>query len=210
MSSNDDVIMEAVKKKQVDRSPSAASSVHSPWTSMFVISLAFFCLNILVSSCAATKDTSLVFELRQQHAATYDGQVVFANIPSSRAPSLAQDNTQAPYNLDVVPVKSYRVPQGISPISLSSRRRQRAKSQPKVAFTPQSVSEPQQSFPEDNWDWWDTDEILGPDISKRNTLLLLAKMTNNAYLEPDEAGWYDLGSDWTVVRTIMPFSCRTR
>ncbi|TFY64357.1 hypothetical protein EVJ58_g2688 [Rhodofomes roseus] len=45
---------------------------------------------------------------------------------------------------------------------------------------------------------WDEDEVLGPDVESRETLLELAKMTNNAYLEPGEAGWYELGGDWNV------------
>ncbi len=46
---------------------------------------------------------------------------------------------------------------------------------------------------------WEEDEVVGPDVEKRDTLLELAKMTNNAYLEPGEAGWYDLGGEWNVV-----------
>ena len=47
---------------------------------------------------------------------------------------------------------------------------------------------------------WDEDEIVAPDVEKRQTLLALAKMTNNAYLEPGEAGWYELDKRWNVVR----------
>jgi len=38
---------------------------------------------------------------------------------------------------------------------------------------------------------WDEDWIPGPDVSKRETLLLLAKMTTNAYVEPNTDGWMD-------------------
>jgi lipase ATG15 len=50
---------------------------------------------------------------------------------------------------------------------------------------------------------WEEDEIVGPDVESRETLLLLAKMTNNAYLEPGEAGWYDLGDGWNAVRALI-------
>ncbi|KAG8890001.1 putative lipase atg15 [Tulasnella sp. 332] len=43
---------------------------------------------------------------------------------------------------------------------------------------------------------WDEDEVLGPDVESRETLLELAKMTNNAYVKQGEAGWYDLGDKW--------------
>jgi putative lipase involved disintegration of autophagic bodies len=47
---------------------------------------------------------------------------------------------------------------------------------------------------------WEEDEIPGPDVSKRETLLLLAKMTSNAYLEPNMDGWYNLTDEWDIVR----------
>lgn len=52
---------------------------------------------------------------------------------------------------------------------------------------------------------WDEDEIVGPDVNDRNTLLTLAKMTSNAYFNgPSEKGWYDLGQEWNNV-CIVPF-----
>ncbi|KAF7773375.1 hypothetical protein Agabi119p4_5542 [Agaricus bisporus var. burnettii] len=35
-------------------------------------------------------------------------------------------------------------------------------------------------------------------LNTEETLLSLAKMTNNAYLNDGEAGWYELGKNWTV------------
>jgi len=45
---------------------------------------------------------------------------------------------------------------------------------------------------------WDEVEVEGPNIDERETLLVLAKMTNNAYAEsPDnEREWYDVGPVW--------------
>lgn len=49
---------------------------------------------------------------------------------------------------------------------------------------------------------WDEIEVEGPDIHDRETLLTLAKMTNNAYTEPENSDWYDLGPGWVnEVRT---------
>ena len=47
---------------------------------------------------------------------------------------------------------------------------------------------------------WDEEEIVGPDVESRETLLALAKMTSNAYLQPDDKEWYPLGKNWTTVR----------
>ena len=47
---------------------------------------------------------------------------------------------------------------------------------------------------------WDEEEIVGPDVESRETLLELAKMTNNAYVEPEDPYWYDLEGKWSEVR----------
>ncbi|CAE6479959.1 unnamed protein product [Rhizoctonia solani] len=50
---------------------------------------------------------------------------------------------------------------------------------------------------------WKTHETLGPATNKRETLLALAKMTNNAYFKDSKAvGWYDLGRNWTSDHSI--------
>lgn len=46
---------------------------------------------------------------------------------------------------------------------------------------------------------WEEDMVVAPDVTSRETLLMLAKMTSNAYVHPDETGWYDLGGLWNVV-----------
>ncbi|KAI0373125.1 alpha/beta-hydrolase [Pilatotrama ljubarskyi] len=43
---------------------------------------------------------------------------------------------------------------------------------------------------------WDTLDVEGPDVQDRDVLLLLAKMANNAYTEPTEKDWYDIGPNW--------------
>ncbi len=47
---------------------------------------------------------------------------------------------------------------------------------------------------------WDEDEVDGPNVEDRETLLLLAEMTYNAYVEPADPDWYDHEDDWPVVR----------
>jgi putative lipase involved disintegration of autophagic bodies len=51
---------------------------------------------------------------------------------------------------------------------------------------------------------WQEDEVSGPDVMRRETLLLLAKMTSNTYYEPYKRGWYNLTDDWNVVRYPPP------
>jgi len=50
---------------------------------------------------------------------------------------------------------------------------------------------------------WDEDEVIGPDVTNREALLELAKMTYNAYLEPSDPTWYNLTEKWNG--TSSPF-----
>lgn len=47
---------------------------------------------------------------------------------------------------------------------------------------------------------WVEDDTIAPDVENRVSLLELAKMTNNAYVEPDDPAWYDIS--WN---TSYPF-----
>ena len=40
-------------------------------------------------------------------------------------------------------------------------------------------------------------------MESRETLLELAKMTNNAYVEPSDPAWYDLGTGWNSVCAVL-------
>ena len=50
--------------------------------------------------------------------------------------------------------------------------------------------------------FWDSVDIPGPDVQNREVLLMLAKMANNAYTEPGQKDWYDIGSQWNNVSDI--------
>ncbi|KAH7345452.1 Alpha/Beta hydrolase protein [Rhizoctonia solani] len=52
---------------------------------------------------------------------------------------------------------------------------------------------------------WQSYETIGPATDKRETLLALAKMTNNAYFRDSRTtGWYGLGGNWTSVSPSFP------
>lgn len=46
---------------------------------------------------------------------------------------------------------------------------------------------------------WEEEVIVGPDVTNREALYMLAKMANNAYVLPDESEWYDLEGKWNLV-----------
>jgi lipase ATG15 len=51
---------------------------------------------------------------------------------------------------------------------------------------------------------WNDIPVVGPDVNRRETLVQLAKMANNAYNPGAQghSGWYDLGPTWN---TVGPF-----
>ncbi|KAI3601029.1 lipase [Moniliophthora roreri] len=139
-------------------------------TSLLVSLINFFISHDKVSS--SFSQPKLNFELRHYHAVSSDsGRVVFSDVsPSSHL--LTRSNH---FTVSTRPTKTYRPPSFDSLIHAVRRR----------------------GYAE--WDW-EENEVPGPDVEKRETILTLAKMTNNAYLESPEKGdrgWYDLGGEWS-------------
>jgi hypothetical protein len=116
----------------------------------------------------------LSFHLRHFHAVTPSAHVYFAD-----APSTLNADTQ-PLSISTAPVRTAR------PLSAAAFSEARA-----LSMRAQTTA----------LDWEDHD-IPGPDVSKRETLLLLAKMTSNAYVEPDTDAWYNLTDEWGIVRPL--------
>lgn len=48
---------------------------------------------------------------------------------------------------------------------------------------------------------WLEDQVDGPDVSSKDVLATLAKMTANAYLQVADQDWYDLSHQWNQVRS---------
>ncbi|GLB40238.1 putative lipase (class 3) [Lyophyllum shimeji] len=119
----------------------------------------------------------LQFELRHLHAVSGDARVVFSDAPS-RTPYIQSHGQSRPDH-------SYSV----RPKRLSTFRPQSFE-----AFDHARIRSAKFGQSEDLQ--WDEDEIVGPDVENRETLLELAKMTNNAYVPADDPAWYDLGPGW--------------
>ncbi|KAG0702953.1 alpha/beta-hydrolase [Suillus ampliporus] len=118
----------------------------------------------------------LRFELRHEHAVSPDAHVVFSDVPVN----IVYGN-QSLYSIDTRHTTLYR------PSSLDAYNDARIRSMRHA----QSANLP----------WYETD-ILEPNVESRETLLELAKMTNNAYVPRDDSQWYELGENW---HTHYPF-----
>ena len=120
----------------------------------------------------------LKFELRHLHALSPHGHILFSDV--SHQAMHAQFNGQNNlYTIQTRMTSSFR------PSSFTAFSRARTRS---IIF---GQNEPLR---------WDEEDIIGPDVESRETLLELAKMTSNAYIEPDDPQWYDLGGVWNIVR----------
>lgn len=120
---------------------------------------------------------SLQFELRHVHAVTPAAEVYFSDVATSSI------RAQSSLSLKFSPVKRHR------PSSFNAFTNARA----------QSMMRGQSAALD-----WHEEEVPGPDVESRETLQVLAKMTNNAYYDgPQEKGWYDLGGNWTQVSSAL-------
>lgn len=118
----------------------------------------------------------LSLQLRHLHGHT-GSRVVFADVPKSDV--LTQTNA---YSLKTRRIKRHR------PRSVESFDKARWRSIHKG---------------ESEHLAWDEDEVDGPDVNDRESLLVLAKMTYNAYVQPTDPDWYDLGDKWPYVCGIL-------
>ncbi len=160
------------------------------------------------------RSQSLTFELRHQHASIYTPsgpKVLFSDLSSSStledvSPSTHPDSKFKPaYTLNTRLVTSHRPS---SPASLPHFRHH-SRSRTQHRLTGHDLDKDIEDTDVDSSGFpWDEDVIIGPDVESRETLLLLAKMTNNAYVETNDTAWYELGDDWPVVssRLVLPKS----
>lgn len=159
-----------------------------PTTLLHLVSSALSWINLefwIAEDARITESPTLRFELRQTHALSPSARIVWSDAPQAAVTNSfgGHSSPERFYSARTRTLKTSR------PVSHEAFLRARSLSR----FTRQSAKLD-----------WEEDEVVAPDVESRQTLLELAKMTNNAYLEPGEAGWYDLGGKWNVVRPRTP------
>ncbi|KAN0123698.1 alpha/beta-hydrolase [Lactarius tabidus] len=125
-----------------------------------------------------SNNNALSFHLRHMHAATSSARIYFADVPPSGpgAASSASDLTSPPVSIRTSQVRTARPP-SFAEVTRAQHMSMRGQS---AALD------------------WEEDDVLGPDVTLRETLLLLAKMTSDAYFVPGVSGWYNLTEEWDV------------
>ncbi|KAK7040340.1 putative lipase atg15 [Paramarasmius palmivorus] len=113
------------------------------------------------------KGSQLQFQLRHSHAITNTSRVIFANEPAGFNDEM--------FTIDTIPITTHRPPSFSAFSAARTRSIQRLETEALL---------------------WSSTQVPGPDVKNRETLQLLAKMTADAYTQPGEKDWFDLGSDW--------------
>ncbi|KAF9481321.1 alpha/beta-hydrolase [Pholiota conissans] len=124
------------------------------------------------SSPSKPSISPITFQLRHRHAITNDSRVIFSNYEPSA--SFAGEGTEF-----TIPVQTTTIPRPES----------------HAAFMAARSNYQRDVTPALNWVDW---EVPTPDVTKRSTLLQMAKMAFNAYA-PDNSSasdWYDISDGW--------------
>jgi hypothetical protein len=143
----------------------------------FVVHLFSFWHNgVPARTVVVPASTILNLELRHHHAVSSAARVVFADAPQAQEYSYSGGRTF--HRVRTRPIKTHRPPSFDSFSEARIRSIRHAQSQDLH---------------------WNREEVVGPDVESRETLLELAKMTSNAYVKHEDSYWYDLGDRWSEV-----------
>lgn len=134
------------------------------------------------TSTALTAAPRLTFQLRHLHAVSAHGHVLLSDVDHMPYAGNLTTYASEGYTVGTRLLSSHRPP------SFDSIRNARYRS---MKYGQSTILD------------WDEHEIVGPNVESRETLLTLAKMTSNAYLQPDDKEWYPLGENWTTVRLSL-------
>lgn len=115
----------------------------------------------------------LSFYLRHQHAVTNTSRVIFSDVGASQLLSHSLSTPADPYTYDVATSRllTHR------PSSYAAFHNARLRSM---------------LHGQNDGTLWNSEEVLSPDVTDRETLLALAKMSNNAYSASPDASWYNV------------------
>lgn len=140
---------------------------------IFQVTFRFLLASLLWQEDLQARTPRLSFHLRHQHAITNTSRVIFSDVGSSQLLSHSLSTPADPYTYDVETSRllTHR------PSSYAAFHDARLRSM---------------LHGQSDGTLWHPQEVLGPDVTDRETLLSLAKMSNNAYSESPDEGWYNV------------------
>ncbi|KAF8437532.1 Alpha/Beta hydrolase protein [Boletus edulis BED1] len=115
----------------------------------------------------------LSFLLRHQHAITNASNVIFSDVGPSQLLSHSLSIPADPYTYDVDTSRLLTHRPSSYAAFYDARLRSMRHGQSDATL-------------------WHSEEVLGPDVTDREALLSLAKMSNNAYVASPDGGWYNV------------------
>ncbi|KAL4064453.1 Alpha/Beta hydrolase protein [Scleroderma yunnanense] len=142
-------------------------------TALLILLLNFFGSQELEDRSPQPTTPRLRFDLRHAHAVSPSGHVVFSDVLRWPASNLGLPRTT--HELRTTYISSFRPPSFDEYAEARIRSIRHAQSTDLL---------------------WSHERILAPDVESRETLLGLAKMTNNAYVTPNDSAWYALDGQW--------------
>ncbi|KAJ8508738.1 hypothetical protein ONZ45_g9023 [Pleurotus djamor] len=143
-------------------------------------------INLLLSAFIPRADpptNGLTFRLRHQHAVFNDSRIVFHDAPHDISFTTHPDLYYS--GLRSRPINIHR-PSSMDAFH-ATRKARRMRMNKHSNLT------------------WDENLVDSPDTTSRETLLLLAKMTNNAYTQPNASDWYPIGEKGFPDNKTIPF-----
>jgi lipase ATG15 len=143
---------------------------------------------------------SLNFQLRHLHAVSNEARVLFHDVPQEET-SFWRTNHESDgvgerpssYSVATRHIERYRP----SSFEAYTAARDIIRSR-RLLSTTSSVSEGEVEAL-----GWELEDVIAPDVEKREVLLLLAKMANDAYVvDEKDPLWYALDKGWNTVRYL--------
>jgi len=124
----------------------------------------------------------LTFNLQHVYMSTPSNGILFANI---RNPKHVQALGYHSFKLEIPSTRRLAIPRASPGLVQKARQHSRVYGESTVL------------------DWLE-DQVDGPDVSSRDVLETLAKMTANAYIQVADKDWYDLSHQWNSTHSF-PF-----
>jgi len=126
----------------------------------------------------------LTFNLRHVYTSTPSNGILFADIEN---PEHVQALGHHSYKLEIPSTRKLVIPRAFQGSFQVARQRSRVHGESTVLD-------------------WSEDQVEGPDVSNKDVLITLAKMTANAYIQVADKDWYDLSHQWNQVRGCLSIS----